>query len=330
MSVGGKTPLPPSLHNCFVLYPLTMRVLSLMSVMMFVSAIDNKNIQEEFIQAMDEVKYKSNLKILENRLLAHAVPRFLEDSNSTEEESATTLDLSGFAMKYIGCQNIKSFSDDLAESQSSGSVLGYNRFVVFRLCPAGKCSTYNKYGCQDSFGEYIIEMEMYLEIMSQYHRQKYLDYCATCIECMNPPNDDALYTVFNSTTNETIYTWTQSGNCEYYNACRNYNQACKNYNPDTDDSAHAEILGCTAFALGSDVVYLGPHCASDGKSITMGLYKDSSCTEYVGNEASSGYSTGVDDTLLQFFYNPTCISCMNTVSKKITFSKRFFQVKPNI
>lgn len=266
----------------------------------------------EFMRAMDEVNNLKTLELLQKRLLLHAVPRRSLDENATVYES--DLDLTQFAMKYVGCQNVKSFSDDLAEDSDSDTVLGYNRFVVFRLCPASKCSAYNKYGCQDSFGEYIIEMEMYLEIMSQYHHQKYLEYCATCITCMNPPNDDTLYTEYNSTTNETIYTWTAAGDCQYYNACQNYKQACKDYDANTDDSLYSQILGCSEYVTGNSVGYRGPHCGSNGKSITMGLFTDNECTKYIGNEADSGISSGSDDSLLQFFYNPTCVSCVNTVS----------------
>jgi hypothetical protein len=268
--------------------------------------------RKEFMRAMDDVSNLQNLQHLQKRLLLHAVPRRSLDENATEYDGA--LDLTQFAMKYVGCQNVKSFSDDLAEDNDSNTVLGYNRFVVFRLCPANKCSAYNKYGCQDSFGEYIIEMEMFLEIMSQYHHQKYLEYCATCIACMNPPSDDTNYTEYNSTTNETIYTWSASADCQYFEACQNYNQACKNFDASTDDNAYSEILGCSEYALNDNMVYRGPHCGSNGKSITMGLFKDNECTKYIQSEADSGTSSGTDDSLLQFFYNPTCVSCVNTVS----------------
>lgn len=287
-----------------------MNILLVVLSLVFTAAFDY-DAREDFMRAMDEVSSEKTLKVLQNRLLEHAVPRRSLSEAAYEEDS---FDLTQYAMKYVGCQNIKSFSDDLAENQYSDTVLGYNRFVVFRLCKSSKCSSYNRYGCQDSFGEYIIEMEMYLEIMSDYHQQKFIEYCSACIDCMNPPTDDTLYSVYNSTTNVTTSTWTAAGDCEYYNACRNYNQACKNYDANIDMNNYTEILGCTAFAIGNDVAYLGPHCGSDGKSITMGLFKDNECTKYVGNEADSGYSTGVDDSLLQFFYSPTCVSCMNAVS----------------
>lgn len=296
-------------------------LLALLGLAMIISADDTA--RNDFMRAMDEVTQKKSLQVFQNKLLEHAVPRARSLADNAYADDDYSLDLSQYAMKYVGCQNIKLFSDDLAQDEDSETVLGLNRFVVFRMCLADKCSTYNKYGCQDSFGEYVIEMEMYLEIMSEYHHQKYLEYCATCIECMNPPDDlddDYVYQVYNNTddayideSNETV-SWSAENDCEYYSACLNYKQACKTYNTNGDDSVYNNLLGCTQFVVGNDVGYLGPHCGEDGMSITMGIYKDDECTEYAGNQVDLGYSSGaaMDDSWLSFFYNPTCISCTNT------------------
>eukprot|EP00579_Thalassiosira_antarctica_P023689 CAMPEP_0201985950 /NCGR_PEP_ID=MMETSP0904-20121228/88833_1 /ASSEMBLY_ACC=CAM_ASM_000553 /TAXON_ID=420261 /ORGANISM="Thalassiosira antarctica, Strain CCMP982" /LENGTH=58 /DNA_ID=CAMNT_0048539767 /DNA_START=103 /DNA_END=276 /DNA_ORIENTATION=+ len=31
------------------------------------------------------------------------------------------------------------------------------------------------------------------------------------------------------------------------------------------------------------VAYIGPHCAEDGFSVTLGIYADENCDEYIGN-----------------------------------------------
>ena len=272
------------------------------------------DIRIEFMRAMDEVSNQKSLEFLQSKLRQHAIPRRSLADNA--DYSDVSIDLTTFAMKYVGCQNVKSFSDDLAQDKDSDTVLGYNRFVVFRLCPANKCSSYNKYGCQDSFGEYIIEMEMYLEVMSQYHYQKFLEYCSTCVACMNRPDDDTLYTEYNATTNETTDTWTAAGDCQYYDACRNYNQACKSYEANTDDNAFSSVVGCSKFESGDDVYFRGPNCGSNGKNITMALFKDNECTQYIDSSAAKGYDLSNDErNLLQFVFNPTCVSCINTVSQ---------------
>lgn len=94
-----------------------------------------------------------------------------------------SVDLSEFALKYVGCQNVHTWNDNLAGGRNSP--LAMNRFVMFRLCKANDCSTYNKWGCNYNYGEYVIPMEDYLAIMSEYHFEQYDRFCKTCYRCMH-------------------------------------------------------------------------------------------------------------------------------------------------
>ena len=94
------------------------------------------------------------------------------------------LNLTQYALKYLGCQNIHTFNDDLADDEDSTTVLAMDRFVVFRLCPKKQCSNYHEYGCAYNYGEYMIPMEDYLQLMQAYHIQQYQEYCQTCHQCM--------------------------------------------------------------------------------------------------------------------------------------------------
>lgn len=299
--------------------------------------IAKKNVQADFMRAMRDATQMERQESLHSTLLRAAVPRESLPRILADENYDASLNLTDYAVKYVGCQNIKSFSDDLAADEDSESVLGLNKFVVFRLCPADQCSSYNKYGCSSNFGEYVIEMEYYLQIMAEYHYQQYMTYCATCIECMSPPeglDDDYVYQVYNetddavtynATVNETV-AWNPVNDCEYYMACENYERACKKYvapvvNDDdaNDDDANGQdldnLVGCEEFQVGNTVGYLGPHCSDDGLTITIGIFQDDACTEYIGNEIDLAYYTGsaVDDSWLSFYSSPTCIACTNEV-----------------
>jgi len=94
------------------------------------------------------------------------------------------LNLTNYALKYIGCQNIHTFSDEMAEDEDAEGSLIMNRFVVFRLCPKQSCSNYNQWGCDYNYGEYTMPMEDYLQTMETYHIQQYQTYCKTCALCM--------------------------------------------------------------------------------------------------------------------------------------------------
>jgi hypothetical protein len=91
------------------------------------------------------------------------------------------VDLSEFAFKYVGCQDIATWSDNRASAGQTPTAM--RRFVTFRLCEANTCSTYNKYGCNSHYGEYVIPMEDYLDIMTTYHFKQYSRYCQTCEAC---------------------------------------------------------------------------------------------------------------------------------------------------
>lgn len=112
-----------------------------------------------------------------------------------------SVDLAGFALKYVGCQNVHTWNDDLVTEGSNP--LAMNRFVIFRLCKANDCSAYNKWGCNFNFGEYVIPMEDYLAIMAEYHFEQFGRFCKTCYRCMHldyySDDDDANAAAYNAT-----------------------------------------------------------------------------------------------------------------------------------
>ena len=96
---------------------MTMKLPILVVAYLLVNTTAN-NVKEDFIKKMDgAMQHKQSLADLQQRLLAVAVPRDLSDSSA----SSNDLDLSQYALKYVGCQNIKSFSDELAELSSANS-----------------------------------------------------------------------------------------------------------------------------------------------------------------------------------------------------------------
>ena len=142
------------------------------------------NVREEFVARMDaamaEKKRDSRLtkRLMQIAQPLEPQPRFLEqylelDINMTE-----------YALKYVGCQDVNQYSDELAQDESSTTVLGMNRFVIVRLCPKDECSNYNRYGCNAGFGDYLIPMEDYLRTMAEEYFAEYQNYCETCYYCV--------------------------------------------------------------------------------------------------------------------------------------------------
>ena len=183
------------------------------------------------------------------------------------------VNLTEYALKYIGCQNVHTFSDDLAQDGNDASgVLQMNHFVMFRLCPRDSCSNYNEYGCNAGFGDYLITMEEYLDAMTNYFFAGYEEYCQTCYQCMTAAenaaqgnnngdddgangNDDGAAANYDDAYNyagDDGYNYNNRGRQLDYNYYNNYgNGDDGNYNNDDanngdDDGANGDDDGAAA------------------------------------------------------------------------------------
>jgi len=114
-----------------------------------------------------------------SKLLSNA--RRLDGGNDNAEIEA---DLTGYSLKFIKCQFVKAYDQDLADA-GADSVLATQRFVVFRLCPSSKCGS-----CNYNYGEYAIDMSDYLDATVEYRQEEQEDMCETCKETCYYNNGD--------------------------------------------------------------------------------------------------------------------------------------------
>lgn len=154
---------------------------------------------------------------LQDQLQQHAIPRSLysdddyyagDDYTKTDDNDGSgnninnrenkllytsPVDVSNFALKYTGCQNVQSWAsnsnnnnddDNKNNNQYRDSPLTVNRFVTLRLCPARKCSNYNSLGCQSEHAmDFLLPMGSYLDLLAAYQAQKMQLYCDVCTAC---------------------------------------------------------------------------------------------------------------------------------------------------
>mmetsp|Transcript_14683 Transcript_14683/g.25875 ORF Transcript_14683/g.25875 Transcript_14683/m.25875 type:complete len:640 (-) Transcript_14683:208-2127(-) len=177
-------------------------------------------------------------------------------------------------------------------------------------------------GCQSNYGEYMIEMEEYLALMLEYQEERFQTYCEYCEECM--------YSVYQQ--------WIQDGGqnrhlvefddfknsnehrnlggdddnvnanfykvCPEYDTCAEYSTMCKQ---EVDDHL-TEYFECTKTESNNgQVAYIAPHCAKDGFSVTLGVYSDEYCNEYIGDGVDIsnfiGEEIDVEEDALKTWYN---------------------------
>lgn len=68
--------------------------------------------------------------------------------------------------------------------------------------------------------------------------------------------------------------------CPEYDTCHIYSTICQ---AGLDDSI-TEYFECTQVTKNNgQSAYVGPHCAADGITITLGVYSDEYCSDYIGN-----------------------------------------------
>merc|ERR1711971_444387 len=105
-----------------------------------------------------------------NRLMRGASPT--ENSQLRRLDEDKDVDISGYSLKFQKCQFVKSYDDELAEEEDARTVLATKHFVVFRLCPSNSCDS-----CNYGYGEYLVDMEEYLEATIEYAQDKQEEKC---------------------------------------------------------------------------------------------------------------------------------------------------------
>lgn len=225
-------------------------------------------------------------------------------------------DLSSYSLKYAGCSAIATYSDEQADDEDAESIFTTDQYVVFRFCPSDSCRNNSTYGCLDDYGEYMVPIASWLNIMADYRAaefESYCDYCAACganyyngrklEENDDAAGDDAAGDDGNA-NDDGAY------DCSYASECSGYTDVCN----DDDDAAldYTNFFECVQLDITDDfTLYVGPHCASDKTTIVLGAYSDQYCSKYTGNKYDLATITGLaisTDSLLEY-YNTECIPC---------------------
>ena len=262
-----------------------------------------------------------------------------DDGNGDDEYADYGFDISAYSLKYAGCSSISTYSADMAADYYTDSVTTNSQFAVFRFCPSDSCSSNTAYGCMDDYGEYMLPIADWLDIIHDYREEEFERYCEYCANCYNGGGDDrrleeggddaaaeedeeeagddaaqeeeeAADDAAQEEAADDGYA-ADYGNCAYASSCGGYADVCEAENYD-----FSQLFGCVEFDFSDDLVlYVGPHCKSDKSTIALSIFTDEYCTEYSSIydlQTLTGVSIG-DDALLEY-YNTDCIACKESVS----------------
>mmetsp|Transcript_11153 Transcript_11153/g.23711 ORF Transcript_11153/g.23711 Transcript_11153/m.23711 type:complete len:703 (+) Transcript_11153:199-2307(+) len=186
-------------------------------------------------------------------------------------------------------------------------------------------------GCQSNYGEYMMEMDQYLSVMLEWQEERFEQYCEYCRDCMW---DVYLTWLENGGDNSRKLTFEEFKNSEehrnlgnddddeidedYYKVCPEYD-TCSEYqfmcnNGFEDD--YSEYFECTEVeSKNGNVAYIGPHCSEDGFTISLGVYSDEYCNEYIGDGVDIanfiGEEIDYEEDLFHDYYNSVYGSTLN-------------------
>jgi hypothetical protein len=250
------------------------------------------------------------------KLFKNAIPT--ENSQMRKLNEDEDIDLTAYSLKFEKCQFVKSYSQDLAEA-GSDTVLATQRFVLFRLCPTGSCSS-----CNSNYGEYMVDMEDYLGYTVDYRQEEQEEMCNACDEqCYyeaaeeEAAGDDAAAAGDDAGGGgRRLYT----ANCDTCQSdCQKIANMEANYYLDA-----TSFVKCQELKAADDdgaALYAGPICASQGAKIKIGVFTDEDCMfldsskdveNYLSDEDGNGMK--LSHALLKTTYSSTdCISCVEDV-----------------
>jgi len=171
-------------------------------------------------------------------------------------------DVESYSLKYAKCQMIEMFTDEVAEQAGqNGDVYVYDtilqkqKFAVFRLCPTSSCSASKNFGCDNTYGEYLIDLSVYLQTMQEFNEQKKESYCQLCEECAAGNGRNQYNRKLDGAEEEVNYC-TDSACTNYLNTCEEkeydeYNELCDGFPSDSlmDRTNSAKKFDCEILVL---------------------------------------------------------------------------------
>ena len=243
-----------------------------------------------------KTKYVSNL-------LRHAKPLRKLDQDYP-------VDISSYSVKFEKCQFVKSYSDEMAENEEFGTVLATERFAVFRLCPNGACST-----CDYNYGEYLLNLEVYLETTVGYFQEYQQEMCNACEECYNGNNQQNNNNQNQDNQNRKLQQQYNVDCSTCYDECQKIENMEENGYFDATDFLECQMIYDAGDDYGEQL-YAAPICASQGQKIKIGVFTDEECLNYDSTKdvddylmSDEGYQMKLSHALLKMTYQDTCISC---------------------
>lgn len=209
---------------------------------------------------------------------------YYQDYDQINWDDIDTDYLMGYSMKFQGCHHVQQWNEEAWNEDDIK--IKTQRLVRFRMCPADSCSSITTRGCDRNYGDYLVDMETYVEAYMETMQEMYESQNQYY---QNRNNNRGLANNNNNRNNNNEFNFEDLLQCqemdmdEYQrerarelrkrnlqNNNRNYysNRYYQNYGDDEDVS-----------------YYVGPYCAEQGGEIRVGVFYDDTCTVFADEGA---------------------------------------------
>ena len=205
----------------------------------------------------------------------------------------------GYSLKFQGCHHVSQWNDEADEDDPK---IQTKRLVRFRLCPTDTCSYGDAGGCGSGYGDYIVDMNTFLEAYME-NRQEFEEWNCEYYEnnvcyCENANNEEyCLYDCFLENNleycmDENPYQDDDNNDDEEEFEIDQYMECGQWDVPESDDDGGRRLEDDDEIEY-----FIGPYCSDQGGKIYLGLFTDEYCTNFYEDQ-SNGTETGEE-----FYYN---------------------------
>jgi len=207
--------------------------------------------------------------------------------NDVNWDDIDTSYIAGYSAKFQGCHHVQKWNDQAADEDDIKIMT--QRLVRFRMCPADTCTSASTKGCDSNYGDYLVDMETYVEAYMSQMQAQYMNNANRELAGYNMNFDDLITCSELSMNDEERKRARELRQLNYYNQNGYYNQ-------DEDEAKY----------------YVGPYCAEQGGEIRLGVFSDDTCTvaaedgEEVFKMVHNGMSLPYSESSI---VNIGCMSC---------------------
>lgn len=164
-----------------------------------------------------------------------------------------------YSIKFQGCHHVSEWNQD-AEDEDDVRIWT-RRLIKFRLCPTNSCNDNSAEGCSGGYGDYIIDIETFLEAYVE-AKEAYQGW----MEAQAEDNGQEYYGNNYEAYDISELTYCQASEIEY--------EGDENGNNGQNDGDNWD-----------GTLYMGPYCAEQGGAINIGLFTDEKCSQFVDSKA---------------------------------------------